>query len=83
MKKRLVGMKRIAALLLSVLMLMTILCGCKSNAVISEEEAQTPILTVDQYTVTLDEVYLYYLQYIFNNNLMPSQITEASGTEMW
>lgn len=79
MKIRLAGMKRITALLLSVLMLMTILCGCKSSSIISEEEAQTPILTVDQYTVTLDEVYLYYLQYIFNNNLMPSQVTEASA----
>ena len=89
--------KKIISLILASVMSLTLLAGCGDDAsttigngvslvgeeVVSVEEAkETIVFTIEDEEVTLDEMYLYYIQYLFNNKVAPEQMNEAKKAEL-
>lgn len=89
--------KKIISLILASVMSLTLLVGCGDDAsttigngvslvgeeVVSVEEAkETVVFTIEDEEVTLDEMYLYYIQYLFNNKVTPEQMNEAKKAEL-
>ncbi len=90
-------MRRILAATLGAIMMMSLLTGCKDNTsstidggvslvgeqVVSVEEAkETVVFTIEDEEVTLDEMYLYYIQYLFNNKVTPEAMNDAKKVEL-
>lgn len=90
-------MKRIVSLILASVMMLSLFTGCGDDAstsigngvslvgqqVISVEEAkETVVFTVEDEDVTLDEMYLYYIQYLFNNKVNPEEMNDAKKSEL-
>ena len=76
--------KKIMAQILSVLMLFALtLTGCSSQGqVVTVKEAkETTVFSIQGEPVTLDEVYLYYIQYMFNNKVTADSMTEEKRQE--
>lgn len=89
--------KRILALVMTSVMMLGLFTGCGDNAsssisggvslvgdqVVSVEEAKkTVVFTIEDEEVTLDEMYLYYIQYLFNNKVTPEQMNDAKKAEL-
>lgn len=89
--------KRIFSLILVVVMVSALLTGCGNNTssasgegvslvgekVVSVEEAKkTVVFTIEEEEVTLDEMYLYYIQYLFNNKVTPGEMNDAKKSEL-
>jgi len=89
--------KKIISLILIAVMSLTVLVGCGDNAtassgdgvsligeqVVSVDEAKkTVVFTIEEEDVTLDEMYLYYIQYLFNNKVNPEEMNDAKKAEL-
>lgn len=89
--------KRIIALALASVMMLSLLTGCGDDAstsigngvslvgeqVVSVEEAkETVVFTIEDEEITLDEMYLYYIQYLFNNKVNPEAMNDAKKAEL-
>jgi len=88
-------MKRMISLIMISVILMFTLAGCNKTQqasgdlslvgeeVISVKEAKdTVMFTVEDESVTLDEMYLYYIQYLFNNKVKASDLNEGKINEL-
>ena len=90
-------MKKFISLAVASVMSLALLAGCGDNAsssigngvslvgeqVVSVEEAKkTVVFTIEEEDVTLDEMYLYYIQYLFNNKVTPEAMNEAKKAEL-
>lgn len=90
-------MKKIVSLVLASVMTLSLLTACGDNSsssisngvslvgdqVVSVEDAKkTVVFTVEDEDVTLDEMYLYYIQYLFNNKVTPEEMNDAKKTEL-
>lgn len=86
--------KIIAQMLCGSMLLAMVLTGCSGDAseaesvslvgkqVVSVQEAkETVVFSIQGEPVTLDEVYLYYMQYIFNNKISADAMTEEKRSQ--
>ena len=95
--RNIMKMKKIVSLALASVMTLALLAGCGDNAsssisngvsivgeqVVSVEDAKkTVVFTIEEEEVTLDEMYLYYIQYLFNNKVTPEQMNDAKKAEL-
>jgi len=89
--------KRIISLIIVQMLCVFMLAGCSGNAqqaqgegvalvgeqIISVEDAKkTVVFTIEEEDVTLDEMYLYYIQYLFNNKVTAEQMNDAKKAEL-
>nr|MBQ8252487.1 peptidyl-prolyl cis-trans isomerase [Lachnospiraceae bacterium] len=89
--------RKIISLILVSVMTLGLLVGCGNDAsttsgegvslvgekIVSAEEAKkTVVFTVEEEEVTLDEMYLYYIQYLFNNKVAPEAMNEAKKADL-
>ncbi len=89
--------KRIISLILASVMTLALLAGCGNSAstssgdsvslvgeeVVSVKEAkETVVFTIEDEEITLDEMYLYYIQYLFNNKVTPEEMNDAKKAEL-
>lgn len=95
--RNIMKMKKIVSLALASVMTLALLAGCGDNAsssigngvsivgeqVVSVEDAKkTVVFTIEEEDVTLDEMYLYYIQYLFNNKVTPEEMNDAKKAEL-
>lgn len=89
--------KKIISLILVAAMSLAMLAGCGNHAtpssgdgvsligeqIVSVEDAKkTVVFTIEEEEVTLDEMYLYYIQYLFNNKVNPEEMNDAKKAEL-
>lgn len=76
-------MKKFLALFICIqIVISSLLTGCSSGSeqVITKEDAEsTVIMTIEDYQVSLDEVYLYLIQYFYNSKSSSASIDDATA----
>ncbi|MCR5654737.1 MAG: peptidyl-prolyl cis-trans isomerase [Lachnospiraceae bacterium] len=78
------SMHKAVTLLLSVsITLASVLTGCGKEEVVSEDTAkETVVMTIEDHDVTLQEYYLYLIQYCYNNSVDPASVTDEKKAEI-
>lgn len=89
--------KRIITLMIIQVMMVCLLAGCSSDSsasqgdevelvggeIVSVKDAKEKVIfTVEDEEITLDEMYLYYIQYLFNNKVTPEEMNDAKKAEL-
>lgn len=77
--KKIKFVKKIALLLAMQILVMTIFAGCGNQVISTKEATSMVVTTIDGTDITLDQLYLYVIQYIFSNNIQVENLDEVSA----